>query len=178
MNNLLPRHLYCFTTVFALIILDQISKWYISAHLFGIGKENFIQWITSLSLPRAPFGSIEILPHFNLVMVWNQGVSFGLFSQDSDLTPWILTGISSIITIVFTAWLSRATHRLQIAGLIFVIAGAVGNIIDRVRFGAVIDFLDVHVAGYHWPAFNFADSYICIGVGLLLIHSLLFEDKG
>jgi signal peptidase II len=81
--------------------------------------------------------------------------------------------LAAAIVIGLLFWLRRATQPLVVGGIGLVIGGAIGNVIDRLRFGAVVDFLDFHVAGWHWPAFNVADAAICVGVGLILIDSLL-----
>lgn len=164
-----------------LFAFDQISKWFVTEVMIKVVVEKpmpntlgFFEWLSSAPA-RLPPVSIEILPFFNIVMVWNQGVSFGMFSNGSHWGPWLLSGLSVIISIGFLIWLSRSFSRLQSVAIVMVIAGALGNVVDRMRFGAVIDFLDVHALGYHWPAFNIADSAICIGVFLLIIQSFFFE---
>jgi len=119
---------------------------------------------------------IEVTPFFNLVAVWNSGVSFGLFAGQSEIVPYILAGFAVLVTIALTVWMFRAEGRLLAIALSLVIGGAVGNVIDRLRFHAVVDFIDLHAAGIHWPAFNLADSAITIGVGLLLLDS--FASRG
>jgi len=113
----------------------------------------------------------EVLPFFNLVLVWNRGVSFGMFGSAG--VPWLLSGIALAVVIGLAIWLRRAESRVVASGLALVIGGALGNVIDRVRFGAVVDFLDVHAFGWHWPAFNVADSAICIGAAVLVLDGLL-----
>jgi len=137
------------------IVLDQISKW-----LF-------------LDIVQSANGHIEVTGFFNLVMVWNRGVSFGMFSNHAELGRWGLSALALAIAIGLFFWLRKAEHRMLATALGLVMGGAVGNVIDRVRFGAVFDFLDLHVAGYHWPAFNVADSAIVVGVGLILLDGLL-----
>ncbi len=127
--------------------------------------------------PKLPFTSIEILPFFNLVMVWNHGVSFGMFQQDSTEGVLFLTGLSAIISLWFSIWFFMTESRMQMIGLALVVSGAIGNIIDRVRFGAVIDFLDFHLYGWHYPAFNVADSAIVIGVFIVLVHAFFGEKS-
>lgn len=114
---------------------------------------------------------IPVLPFFNLVLVWNQGVSFGLFG-DGSAGPWLLVLLAAGIVAALVFWLRKADSLLSVAALGLVIGGAVGNVIDRLIHGAVVDFLDFHLAGWHWPAFNVADSAICIGVVMLLAESL------
>lgn len=138
------------------VVLDQLTKWAI------------LSW-----LDRA----IALTPFFNLVVVWNRGVSFGMFDSDGALAPWLLSGLALVVVAALLVWLRRVDHPLTAAGLGLIIGGAVGNVIDRVRFGAVIDFLDFHALGWHWPAFNVADSAICVGAVLLLVDGLLMHRR-
>ena len=118
---------------------------------------------------------IAVTPFFNLVLVWNRGVSFGMFDRAARSRPGCSRAWRSR-SVVGAAGLAVARDQpLTAAGLGLVIGGAVGNMIDRVRFGAVVDFLDFHALGYHWPAFNVADSAICIGAALLLVDGLLMH---
>jgi signal peptidase II len=119
-------------------------------------------------MQRNPAG-IEVTPFFNLVMVWNTGVSFGLFQEDSSSRSWTLIAVSLAVMVWLGWWLWRAHSRLVAVALGMIIGGAIGNVIDRYRFGAVFDFLDFHAFGWHWPAFNLADSAIVVGVLLLLL---------
>jgi signal peptidase II len=116
-----------------------------------------------------------VLPFFNIVMVWNKGVSFGLFNDFQAYGPIILSAMSVVIAAVFTVWLFRSTSKFQSFAIALVLSGAVGNVIDRIRFGAVVDFLDFHAYGYHYPAFNVADSCIVVGVVLLMIHAFFLD---
>jgi signal peptidase II len=118
---------------------------------------------------------IEISPFFNLVLVMNRGVSFGMFAGHNQ--PLIIIIISLMILAALIVWLWRNTVLAVSIGIGMIIGGAAGNICDRIRFGAVVDFLDFHVAGLHWPAFNIADSFVFIGVVVLLIYSMFFEKK-
>jgi signal peptidase II len=141
----------CAGAVFA---ADQVSKWWILEHV--------------MNPPRF----IEVTPFFNLVLVWNRGITFGVFSGAPDWIPWVLIAFALIVAVALAVWLRRADAAMLACALGAVIGGAVGNVIDRLRFGAVVDFLDFHAFGYHWPAFNVADSAIVIGVGLLMLDSL------
>ncbi len=127
-------------------------------------------WIAGLILD--PPRQIALSGFFTLTPVWNRGVSFGLFATDADMGAWALSGIAVVVSLCLTVWLLRLTRAVPRAALGLVIGGAMGNVIDRVSVGAVFDFLDFHVAGWHWPAFNVADAAICVGVGLLLLDSL------
>ncbi len=120
---------------------------------------------------------IEVLPFFNLVTVWNYGVSFGMMTNDSQLGPWLFVALALAITVALVVWLRRATTRMVALALGMVIGGAIGNVVDRLRYGAVFDFLDFHAFGWHWPAFNLADSGISIGVILLLADGLLGDRR-
>ena len=114
---------------------------------------------------------IELTTFVNLVPVWNRGISFGLLG-DGTVPVWVITTITAIITMILIIWLMHGHHhhRLSAIALGTLIGGALGNLIDRLRFGAVFDFLDFHLADWHWPAFNLADSAIVLGaVGLALI---------
>ena len=136
------------------VVLDQISKWVV-LDLFA-------------EAPRV----IEVLPIFNLVLAWNRGISFGLFGGSSDGGSWVLVGLAVVISAFLIRWMITADTRITALGLASIVGGAVGNVIDRVRFGAVVDFLDFHVLGYHWPAFNVADTAITVGAAALILESL------
>lgn len=135
------------------LLLDLISKWWIVDHVM------------------APPKVIPLTPFFNIVMVWNRGVSFGLFNS-SATGQWVLIALAVVLIVVLLVWLSRAENRLVATALGLIIGGAVGNVIDRVRFGAVADFLDFYWGGWHWPAFNVADSAIAVGAALLILDSV------
>jgi signal peptidase II len=139
--------------------LDQLTKW----------------WIVE-SVMRPP-RVLPVTPFFNLVMGWNRGVSFGMFNQDSPYNAWIFAGLALVIVAVLAVWLWRADRGLIGVAIGLIIGGALGNVVDRLRFGAVADFLDFHIGGYHWPAFNVADSGITIGAALLLADALFSRSE-
>ena len=114
---------------------------------------------------------------FRLVVVWNRGVSFGLLGGDEALPPWVLSGVAIGVCIALFLWLRRTDRRLTGWGIGLVMGGAIGNVIDRARWGAVFDFADFHIGRWHWPAFNVADSAIVLGVGLMLIDSLVGDRQ-
>jgi len=160
-------------TIAALVVvLDQLSKWLIFVVFFGPSLEGAHPG----ALPLA--AGIEVLPFFNLVTVWNRGVSFGMFSSDSQLILWMLSAFALAVCGFLLVYLSRARRWLLVIAIGGVIGGAIGNVIDRVRFGAVADFLDFHAFGLHWPAFNVADSAIVVGVGLMLVDALFASRDG
>ena len=140
------------------VTLDQASKWWL---LDLMGRD-----------PRV----IEVTPFFNLVLGLNRGVSFGMFDS-AELGPWPLLFLAAAITVGLLVWLAKAGQRWTATALGMIIGGAIGNAIDRVRFGGVVDFLDFHAFGRHWPAFNVADSAICIGVIMILVESLLARRR-
>jgi signal peptidase II len=121
---------------------------------------------------------VELTPFFNLVMVWNRGVSFGMF-QSGETGRWLLSALAIAIVAGLVVWLRRAEVWWLGAGLGGIIGGALGNVFDRLWYdeGAVADFFDFHVAGWHWPAFNVADAAIVVGVALLLLDGLLARGR-
>ncbi|MDR2933736.1 MAG: signal peptidase II [Rickettsiales bacterium] len=115
----------------------------------------------------------RITNFFNLVLVYNKGISFSMLTSDAAAMRWILSAVAMLIVIFILQTIAdekKLSHKIALS---FVIAGALGNIFDRLRFGAVVDFLDFHLYGYHWPAFNFADIYISCGVGIFVILKLI-----
>ncbi|HEX2113080.1 MAG TPA: signal peptidase II [Alphaproteobacteria bacterium] len=143
----------------AALALDQASKFYFYDLLVADGRR-----------------AIEVLPFFNLVTVWNYGISFGMFNNGSASGSIVFVGLALAIVVALLLWLRSVTSPLVGAALGLVIGGAIGNVVDRLRFGAVFDFLDFHIAGWHWPAFNVADSAICVGVVLLCIDALFLTQ--
>jgi signal peptidase II len=136
------------------VVLDQLSKWVVQqALVYG--------------------QSIEILPFFNLVLVYNPGAAFSFLSSASGWQRelFVAIGVAACGIIVYLLRRHAADPWFCFA-LSLILGGALGNLIDRVRLGAVVDFLDVHAAGYHWPAFNLADSAITCGAALLIWDSL------
>lgn len=138
-----------------IVILDQATKYYIMNSVLN------------------EYGIISYTSFFNLVRAWNTGVSFSMFNNWGN---WGVIGLSVIaLSIVgfLIYWLYTEKVKLIQVSLGFIIGGAIGNVIDRIRLGAVFDFLDFHISGRHWPAFNVADSFICIGATLIVIHGIL-----
>ena len=142
----------------AIVAADQASKWAIRDALWD------------------PQRRIEVTSFFNLVPVQNKGISFGLF-QSKGAGTWMIVGLALAISVALGVWLYRTRLRWPACALGLVIGGAIGNVIDRVRLGWVIDFLDFHGGGYHWPAFNVADSAITVGVVMLVVHSFLMKPR-
>jgi signal peptidase II len=119
------------------------------------------------------YQSIQVLPYFNLTYVHNTGAAFSFLSQAGGWQRWFFAGLAIAISIVITFWLARLQKHevLLAAALSLILGGAVGNLIDRLAYGYVIDFLDVYYRDWHWPAFNIADSAITVGVALMLAES-------
>lgn len=163
--------------IFLIILADQLSKWYVTEMLLRPVKGlNFLDWYLTPPV-RLPFVAMEVTSFFNLVIVWNSGVSFGMFGNYGAYMPYILIAVALLIAGLFAKWMMETKDPFQGICFAMIIGGALGNVIDRARFGAVIDFLDLYAYGYHWPAFNIADSAVCIGVGLLIFVSLLSDFK-
>jgi len=120
----------------------------------------------------------EILPVFNLTLVYNKGAAFSFLSDQPGWQRWFLAGVAAVVTLVMILWLRglKQHERLTAMALGLIIGGAVGNLIDRVLLGHVVDFLDFHFGQHHWPAFNVADSAISIGVAIML-YEILFGPK-
>jgi signal peptidase II len=148
-----------FAVAAAVFVLDQLAKW----------------WI--LDAVMRPPRVIEVAPFFNVVLVWNRGASFGLFGDGGAWAPWALVALAAAIAAGLGVWLWRTKSRFAALALGLVIGGALGNVVDRLRFGAVVDFLDFHLGSQHWPAFNVADSAITVGVVMLLADSLIVRRR-
>lgn len=150
------RHYARFGLILALVVLalDQASKLWL---MFGLDIAN-----------RPP---ITIAPFLEFVLVWNRGISYGLLQMSHDLGRWALVVGSVIATVLLGVWLMRAQGRVLAIGLGLIIGGAVGNLIDRVYWGAVVDFVHFHVGSFSWYVFNVADAAIVFGVIALLYDS-------
>ncbi|MEO0412868.1 MAG: signal peptidase II [Pseudomonadota bacterium] len=137
-------------------LLDQLSKIWI-LDVFDLPTKN----------------NVDVLPFFSLTMVWNRGVSMGLFQADSNWMRWALVALTAVIAGLVIMWLRKAETRLGMVALACVLGGAAGNILDRARFGAVVDFIRLHAFDYSFYVFNIADAAITAGVGLLLLEAFL-----
>lgn len=142
------------------LVLDQASKLIINS---------------SMQL----YQSIPVIPFFNLTYVHNTGAAFSFLSEAGGWQRWFFAGLAFVISIVIAIWMSRLEkHETLLAiALSLILGGAIGNLIDRLAYGYVIDFLDVYYGTRHWPAFNIADSAITLGVALMLIESLGFGQS-
>lgn len=141
------------------LILDQVTK----------------QWVAnSFEL----YQSFEVLPFFSLTYVHNLGAAFSFLADQGGWQRWFFTAIAAIASVVFIVWLAKTPKTNVLLGVAFslMLSGALGNLIDRVLFGYVIDFIDFHWAGSHYPAFNVADSVIFVGAGLMIWESFQSSD--
>lgn len=122
-------------------------------------------------------GRVVVLPFFDLVLVWNRGISYGWLSQDTALGMWMLLGMKVAVVVALWGWLSMAENRLTAISLGLIIGGAIGNAIDRLAHGAVVDFALLHITtasfAFNWYVFNLADVAIVAGVAGLLYETLL-----
>lgn len=138
----------------SVFVVDQATKW----------------WI--LEVVMNPPRVVPVTPFFNLVLGYNRGVSFGMFNTDSPWNAVVFTVIALAIVAWLLHWLSRTERKLTGFSIGLVVGGALGNVLDRLLHPGVVDFLDLHAFGWHWPAFNVADSAIVIGAVLLVVESL------
>ena len=141
------------------IALDQASKWIM------------VSW---LSL----YETVAVIPYFNLTMAHNRGAAFSFLANEGGWQRWFFIGLALVISVGLFFWLAKsAKTKMEAISISMILGGAIGNVIDRVYFGYVIDFLDVYYGSYHWPAFNVADSAICIGAVLLIIDSFTAKSE-
>ena len=145
----------------SILLLDQVCKWLASNHL-------------------EQYQILSVIPgFFNLILVKNRGMAFGILSQSrSGLSYYFLVATTIVATgvIIFFFYWTKRNQKWLTVGLSLILGGAIGNLIDRVRLGYVIDFLDFFLKGYHWPAFNVADSAVTAGVFWLLINIIIGKD--
>jgi len=146
------------------VLADQLSKSWVVAYFDAEGLS---------TAPGIPAPQRVVLPFFNLVLTWNRGMSFGLFNRDAAWNAALFSALAVVIVTALLIWLWRTDGTLVAAGIGLVAGGAVGNVIDRLRLGAVTDFLDFHWSDWHFATFNLADSAITVGVVLLLLDALL-----
>ena len=140
------------------IVFDQVSKWLM------------VSW---LSL----YETVVVMPYFNLTMAHNEGAAFSFLSQAGGWQRWLFIGLALVISLVLLVWLAKLkpTEKLEAISLSLILGGAIGNVIDRISYGYVIDFIDLYIGHNHWPVFNIADSAICIGAILLVADSFKSE---
>ncbi|WP_114954735.1 signal peptidase II [Sphingosinicella terrae] len=151
-----------FVIAFLIFVFDQATKWVVTY---------------PLSLMAQPDRAIKITSFFDLRWVENRGVSLGLLSAGSEMGRWLLVGMTALIASLVAFWLWREKSRDDSTALALILGGAIGNIVDRVRYGYVVDFADLHIGEWRpFLVFNVADAAITIGVLLLLVRALLMRD--
>jgi signal peptidase II len=140
------------------IVFDQVSKWLM------------VSW---LSL----YETVVVMPYFNLTMAHNEGAAFSFLAQAGGWQRWFFIGLALLISVVLFVWLAKLkpTEKLEAISLSLILGGAIGNVIDRISYGYVVDFIDLYIGHNHWPVFNIADSAICIGAILLIADSFKSE---
>lgn len=164
----LPRTVYGLGLAFIVISLDQWTKFLVLAEK----RLNALECLDATYL----CGHIELSPIIDITMVWNRGISFGMV-QSEGIMRWVLVLVTLVITCVFLVWSVRTNRLPTIACLGLIIGGAIGNVIDRVRYGAVVDFLNFSDI-YFFYVFNVADASITLGASLLLIdHFVMSRHK-
>ncbi|VAW02992.1 Lipoprotein signal peptidase [hydrothermal vent metagenome] len=140
--------------------------------------DQFIKYIVMTPLHLQSKGSIEVLPFFNLTWAQNYGVSMGFLAASSDFQRWALVALTGLIGVAVLIWMWREKAKWDIIALSFVLGGAMGNILDRARYGYVVDFADLHFGDFRpFLIFNVADAAITIGVVILLARALLLREK-
>ena len=147
--------------------------WGLLAALLVLGADQASKyWVLNiLDLPA--LGTVPVLPVLNLTMVWNPGVTFGLLGQGSAEGTYILSVVALLIVVALVVWMRKAERLMVVLALGGIAGGAVGNVIDRLRFGRVVDFIHAHAFGYSWYVFNVADAAIVCGVAILILDGML-----
>jgi signal peptidase II len=149
-----------FSVVLVTLILDQATKLY-------------TLFVFDLPLKEP----VALTSFINLIVVWNRGISYGLFQQDGDLGRWVLIVVSILASIGLSVWIRRTKTTLLALSLGFIVGGAIGNVIDRLAYAAVFDFIQFHIGEWSWYVFNVADAAIVAGVVGLLYDSFVLEGR-
>ena len=155
--------------------MPSAGRWYGLAGLI-IALDQFSKWIVLKNISLGE--TIYVAPFWNWVLAFNPGAAFSLLADQPGWQRWLF----SVLALAVAGWVAvmlrqHPQQKLLSLALTLVMGGALGNVIDRIRFGAVVDFVQWHVAGYYWPAFNVADSAITIGAILLVIEQLTTANK-
>ncbi len=155
--------MYRLVTVLALItlVLDQASKLWVRLDLFAFN----------------PYAEVTVTPFFNLILRFNPGVSFSWFADFGEIGRWVLSALTVVIVIAILWWLRSEPRKWPSVGVGLIVGGALGNLVDRLYIGAVVDFLDFHVGEWHYATFNVADSAIFCGVGFILLDLFLSKKE-
>ncbi len=150
---------------------ESSSKWYLLLALGVLIADQITKWWAQMSLPMAQ--AIKVTDFLNWFLIYNPGAAFSFLSQADGWQRWFFTVIGIIAAVVIIWLLQKNTQdRPFCLALSLILGGAIGNVLDRLLYGAVVDFIDVHYDGWHWPAFNIADSAISIGATLIVINEI------
>lgn len=140
----------------------------------------FDQWTKYLAVANLDYNQKEVITSFfNITLRYNYGVAFSIFDNIDGGQRWPLSALAFVVSTGIIIWIIRIGKKVhfEVAGLALVLGGAIGNLYDRVMLGYVVDFIEVHYGGYYWPAFNIADSAICVGAALIIIDSFKSSKK-
>jgi signal peptidase II len=153
------KKFFAFFVSVVVIFLDQLTKHWAMTHVM-------------------PYEPVPCLPMLNWTLAFNSGSAFNFLSHAGDWHTWFFLGFSGLMSIVIMVWIIRLSTqaKLELFALSLILGGALGNLIDRIRLGYVVDFIDVFYKNHHWPSFNIADSAICMG-GVLLLIDLLMSQR-
>ncbi|MDR2685566.1 MAG: signal peptidase II [Rickettsiales bacterium] len=164
--------LYKLLGILGIIIADQAIKTY----LIWLLARDVVLVAPGLELIPQPVLFARANEFFNLIFTWNPGTSFSMLTSVGETAPWAIAVLTAAIIGFLTHRLFVGrVGRIEDTALVLIIGGALGNLIDRIRFGAVVDFLDFHWGVWHWPAFNFADIFICLGIAVYF-YGLIKRD--
>ena len=156
----MPKNWRWFVLAAAIVVADQVAKWAVLGS-FAPGERRVLTGF------------------FNLVLVFNKGAAFSFLADAPGWQTPLFVVFSLVAAVIVSVLLFRSPGRpMFYAGLALILGGALGNVIDRLRFGQVVDFLDFHAMGWHWPAFNVADSAITVGAALLILEGFFHEKRG
>ncbi|MEO6581821.1 MAG: signal peptidase II [Sphingomicrobium sp.] len=157
-------------------MVDRKLGFIVAAAVFAL--DQLTKWIVAGPLYLQDIGQIVLLPIFNLTWTENQGISLGLFNAETAIGRWILVAVTGAIAIAVAVWITREKQRGDQLALGMVLGGALGNILDRARFGYVVDFADLHFGDFRpFLVFNVGDAAISIGVVILLLRAFLAKDE-
>ncbi len=156
MDDCKKNSIYCIAVCLIIIILDQASKYSVLAFL-------------------TQGNVVNIIPGINLVLTFNFGISFGLLSPNTQFGSYIIIALIIFCICAIFYFFIKTQSMLEKMMSAFIIGGAIGNLIDRILHGAVVDFIDLYYKNMHWPAFNFADAFITIGACVVILHNLLCD---
>ncbi len=155
---MIKRHLSALAVTLLIFAADQWSKFLV------------LDWFKDHS------GKVVLTSFLNIVLAWNKGISYGLFQASNPYGIWALIAVALMISFILIWWIITAENYFSALCFALILGGALGNVMDRFQFGAVVDFIDFHIFGYHWYTFNIADCGIVIGAALLLIQQLFSKQ--